>query len=187
MQLLMTGTNVTCLAFAHPVWISAIICYCLSVCCSVTLWGLYLLTGIHSHASGLCLLKSSGHYMYHQFNIQQLYVLPTQCIYVFCVDLKTNSHYFPININWLVCITETECLLRGTDWVFNYKNTNYVRYTKFRTPLKMCVRDGTNSVLILLTSCQQTCMTHTTAVCTVKNSWWWTEELSETCRVLFQK
>ena len=25
------------------------------------------------------------------------------------------------------------------------------------------------------------------AVCTVKNSWWWTAELSETCRVLFQK
>ena len=25
------------------------------------------------------------------------------------------------------------------------------------------------------------------AVCTVKNSWWWTEELSKTCRVLFQK
>jgi len=24
-------------------------------------------------------------------------------------------------------------------------------------------------------------------VCAVKNSWWWTEELSETCRVLFQK
>jgi len=30
-------------------------------------------------------------------------------------------------------------------------------------------------------------MTYTIAVCTVKNSWWWTEELSETCRVLFQK
>jgi len=27
----------------------------------------------------------SGHYMYHQFNIQTFYVLPTQCIYVFCV------------------------------------------------------------------------------------------------------
>jgi len=41
-----------------------------------------------------------------------------------------------------------------------------------------------------LASCQQTCMTYTIAVCTVKNSWfswWWTEELSETCRVLFQK
>jgi hypothetical protein len=34
-------------------------------------------------------------------------------------------------------------------------------------------------------SCQKTCMTYTTAVCTVKNSWWWTEELSETCRVSF--
>ena len=53
----------------------------------------------------------SGHYMYRtvvticaaqwslyvrQFNIQQYYVLPTQCIYVFCVDLRTNSDYFPI-------------------------------------------------------------------------------------------
>ena len=35
----------------------------------------------------------------------------------------------------------------------------------------------------LLASCQQTCMTHTIAVCTVKNSWWWAEELSETCRM----
>jgi len=30
-------------------------------------------------------------------------------------------------------------------------------------------------------------MTYTTAVFTVKNSWWCTEELSETCGVLFQK
>ena len=37
-----------------------------------------------------------GHYMYRQFNRQQIYVLPTQCIYVFCVDLRTNSDYFPI-------------------------------------------------------------------------------------------
>ena len=43
-----------------------------------------------------------------------------------------------------------------------------------------------SSILILLASCQQTCMTYTIAVRTVKNSWWWTEELSETCRVLFQ-
>jgi hypothetical protein len=42
------------------------------------------------------LLKLSGHYMYHQFNIQQFYVLPTHCIYVFCVDLRTNSDYFHI-------------------------------------------------------------------------------------------
>jgi hypothetical protein len=37
------------------------------------------------------------------------------------------------------------------------------------------------------TSCLQTCMTYTIAVCTVNNSWWWTEELSETCRVSFPK
>ena len=41
-------------------------------------------------------LQLSGHYMYHQFNIQQFYVLPTQCICVFCVDLRKNSDYFPI-------------------------------------------------------------------------------------------
>ena len=41
-------------------------------------------------------LKPSGYYMYQQFNIQQFYVLPTRCIYVFCVDLRTNSDYFPI-------------------------------------------------------------------------------------------
>jgi hypothetical protein len=35
--------------------------------------------------------------MYRQFNIQQLYFLPTQCIYVFCVNLTTTqicqAHY----------------------------------------------------------------------------------------------
>jgi hypothetical protein len=39
-----------------------------------------------------------------RFNIQQFYVLSTQCIYVFCVDLRTNSDHFPI----LIFITETE-------------------------------------------------------------------------------
>ena len=47
-------------------------------------------------------------------------------------------------------------------------------------------QDGTvRSILILLTSCLQTCMTYTIGVCTV-NSWWWTEEPSETCRVSIQ-
>ena len=43
----------------------------------------------------LSLLKRSG-FFYCTFNIQQFYVLLTQCIYVFCVDLRTNSDYFPI-------------------------------------------------------------------------------------------
>jgi hypothetical protein len=40
-------------------------------------------------------------------------------------------------------------------------------------------------LLLLLESCLQTCMTYTIPVCTVKNPWWWTEELSETCTVSF--
>ena len=31
-----------------------------------------------------------------RFNITKFYVQPTQCVYVFCVDLRTNSDYFPI-------------------------------------------------------------------------------------------
>jgi hypothetical protein len=71
----------------------------------------------------------------------------TQYIYVFCVDLRTKSNYFPIPINVSVFITESEsvysavrtgdlnkavyvwarkgfynrdekCLQRGTDWGF---------------------------------------------------------------------
>jgi hypothetical protein len=30
-----------------------------------------------------------------RFNSKQLHVLPTQCIYVFSIDLRTNSDYFP--------------------------------------------------------------------------------------------
>jgi len=41
-------------------------------------------------------LMPTGHYMYCQFNTQQFYVLPPQCIYVFCVDLRTNSDCFHI-------------------------------------------------------------------------------------------
>jgi hypothetical protein len=40
--------------------------------------------------------KPSGYFTYHHFNFQQFYVLPTQCIYVFFMDLKTSSDYFPI-------------------------------------------------------------------------------------------
>jgi hypothetical protein len=30
------------------------------------------------------------------FNMQQFYILPTQCVYVFCVDLRTNRDYVPV-------------------------------------------------------------------------------------------
>ena len=44
-----------------------------------------------------CLLRGTDWiFIYRQFNVQQFYVLPTQCICVFCADLRTNSDYFPI-------------------------------------------------------------------------------------------
>jgi len=41
-----------------------------------------------------CRENQNTYFMFN--NTQQLYVLPTQCIYVFCMDLRTNSDYFPI-------------------------------------------------------------------------------------------
>ena len=58
--------------------------------------------------------------MYRQFDIQQFYILPTQCtsIFVFFMDLRTNSDYFPIQ-HQLTGFKKRYgmCLLRGTtEW-----------------------------------------------------------------------
>jgi len=45
-------------------------------------------------------LKSSGHYMYRQFNIQQFYVLPTHCIYVFVWIWEQRAIISLYSINW---------------------------------------------------------------------------------------
>jgi len=47
--------------------------------------------------------------MYHKFNIQQFYVLPTQYIYVFCMDLRTNSDYFRLLDQWHHCLLVSSC------------------------------------------------------------------------------
>jgi len=66
--------------------------------------------------------------------------------------------------------------------VFHYTHSNGMSYSLRAGPGRNC-----SAVLILLASCQETCMTYTIDVCTVKNSWWRTQELSETCTVLLQK
>ena len=56
-------------------------------------------------------LKPSGHYMYHQFNIQQFYVLPTQTVSMCFMWISEQTVIISLyNINWLVFITETECV-----------------------------------------------------------------------------
>jgi hypothetical protein len=57
--------------------------------------------------------------MYHQFNIQQSYVLPTHCIYVFCVDLRTDA----------------VCLLRGKDRVSNSSSCVSLPVSRLYTPV----------------------------------------------------
>ena len=59
----------------------------------------------------------SGHYMCRQFNIKQFYVLPTPCIFVFCVDLNGFHN------------RNGECFLRGTDWAFNC-NSGLLQYSQ---------------------------------------------------------
>ena len=49
--------------------------------------------------------------MYQQFNIQQFYVLPTQTVFMCFVWIWEQTAIISLyNINWLVCITETECV-----------------------------------------------------------------------------
>ena len=64
--------------------------------------------------------------MHHQFNIQQLYVLP-QTIYVFCVYLRTNSDLCHLQHKLIGFYSRDEkCLQRGTDWGFKYSCLRFV-------------------------------------------------------------
>ena len=40
--------------------------------------------------------RTSDYFTHGQFNIQQFYIPSTECIYMFCVDLRTNSDYFTV-------------------------------------------------------------------------------------------
>ena len=56
--------------------------------------------------------------MHRQFNIQQLYVLPTLYLCVLYYIWEQTATCATYSINWLVFIAEMKCLQRGTDWVF---------------------------------------------------------------------
>lgn len=60
-----------------------------------------------------------------RFNYQIYWILPNECIYVFCFVLRINSHYFPI-LQWLIGVhnTDTVCLLRGKIEIFNKTQIN---------------------------------------------------------------
>jgi len=55
------------------------------------------------------------------------YVLPTQCIYVFCVDLRTKAIISLYSIKWLVGFYNWDggCLQRGTFYILRSAHTVY--------------------------------------------------------------
>jgi len=64
------------------------------------------------NSSVINLLKPTGYVMHHQFNIQQLYALPTLYLcFVFIWEQTATCATYTIN-------RDEKCLQRGTDWVF---------------------------------------------------------------------
>ena len=59
-------------------------------------------------------LKSQWSICTTRFNIKNSTFWPQGYIYMFCVHL--------CGLNWLVFITETECLLCGTIWILQYNS-----------------------------------------------------------------
>ena len=65
------------------------------------------------------LFKPTGHVMHQKFNIQQLYVLPTPHLCVFCIYLRTNSDLHHLQHKLIGFYNRDEkCLLCGKKWVF---------------------------------------------------------------------
>ena len=53
------------------------------------------------------------------------------------------------SINWLVFVTETVCLLRGTDWIFIYRQFNIQQFYVLPTQLYLCVLCGSENKQLL--------------------------------------
>jgi len=65
------------------------------------------------------LINPTGYVMHQQFNIQQLYALPTLHLCVLCIYLRTNSDLCHLQHKLIGFYNRDEkCLQRGTNWVF---------------------------------------------------------------------
>jgi hypothetical protein len=54
------------------------------------------------------------------FNVQNFYVISTECIFVVCMDLRTKDSFYPNSVVRLIFITEDLSILRGTGKSFKY-------------------------------------------------------------------
>jgi len=108
--------------------------------------------------------------------VKFLIIKPTRCTNFSNLFLEWNSTCF----GQFLCPSSGVFHCYTQQWYLSYRFADSLRAGSEWNILIL-------PILILLASCPQTCMTYTIAVCTVKNSWWWTEEHSETCRVSFQE
>jgi hypothetical protein len=79
------------------------------------IYSFVFLSNLEILADRLNLLKATGYVMYHQFNIQQLYALPT--LYLCVLYLSENKHLQHKLVGFYN--RNEKCLQRSTDWVFN--------------------------------------------------------------------
>jgi hypothetical protein len=71
--------------------------------------------GLLQNQNCINLSNPSGYAMHHQFNIQQMYALPTLHLCV-CVYLRTNSDVCHLHIKLIGCYNrDGKCLLHVTD------------------------------------------------------------------------
>jgi len=87
----------------HPLIIhSASLCVCVFISKQKAIISLYSSNWLVSQQRFES-LQYSGHHIYHQIYLQRFYVLPTQNIYMSCVDLRKNQQLFPYKcIKWYV-------------------------------------------------------------------------------------
>ena len=73
----------------------------------------------HVRSTLFNLLNPTGYVIHQQFNIQQLYVLPTMYLCVLYLSENTNSDLCHLHHKLIGFYNRDEkCLLRGTNWVF---------------------------------------------------------------------
>jgi hypothetical protein len=63
-------------------------------------------------------LKPTGYVIHHQFNIQQLYALPTLFLFVLYLSEKKTATCATYSINWLVFITEMKSVYSAVRTAF---------------------------------------------------------------------
>ena len=100
-------------------------------------------------------------------------------IYIFQHHTEFDVHVTMHRVKFLI-IKPTRCI-NFSNLFLEWNSTCFGQFLRPSSGVFHCTHSNGICHTGLLTAW------YTIAVCTVKNSWWWTEELSETCGVLFQE